>query len=147
MTFQDARDGLLIADTHIYNGIFHNTINSIMNARGIPTSGLYKIAIKPDQNQKDLPFEFDIAQNYPNPFNPSTTISYTLPGEGKVTIMIYNIMGQEVKTLVDEVQASGIHSVVWQGINVHGIEVASGMYFYNVKFGGNSITKKMILMK
>jgi flagellar hook assembly protein FlgD len=61
--------------------------------------------------------------------------------------MVYNIMGQEVKTLVDEVQASGIHSVVWQGINVHGIEVASGMYFYNVKFGGNSITKKMILMK
>ena len=56
-------------------------------------------------------------------------------------------MGQEVKTLVDEVQASGIHSVVWQGTNVHGIEVASGMYFYNVKFGGDSITKKMILMK
>jgi len=145
MTFQDAHDGLLIADTHIYNGLFHNTINNIMNARGIPTSGLYKIGAQ--QNQIIVPSKFEIEQNYPNPFNPSTTISYTLPGEGKVTIMVYNIMGQEVKTLVDEVQASGIHSVVWQGTNVHGIEVASGMYFYNVKFGGDSITKKMILMK
>ena len=147
MTFQDARDGLLIADTHIYNGIFHNTINNIMNARGIPTSGLYKIGTNPDQNQKSLPFEFDIAQNYPNPFNPSTTISYTLPEEGKVIIKIYDIMGREIKILADEVQAGGMHSVVWEGRNIFGNVVASGMYFYNIRFGGISITKKMILMK
>jgi Zn-dependent metalloprotease len=145
MKFQDARDGLLIADYHIYNSMFHNIINSIMNARGIPTSGLYKIGT--EQNQIIVPSKFEIAQNYPNPFNPSTTISYTLPEEGKVTIRVYDIMGREVKTLADEVQTSGIHSVVWQGMNMYGIEVASGMYFYNVRFGGNSITKKMVLMK
>jgi Zn-dependent metalloprotease len=145
ITFQDARDGLLIADTHVYNGIFHNTINSIMNAREIPYSGLYKIGA--EQEQAVLPSEFDIAQNYPNPFNPTTKISYALPDEGRVTIKIYDSMGREVNTLTDEAQNGGMHSVVWKGKNMHGNEAASGIYFYMIRYEGKSYTKKMMLMR
>ncbi|MDZ4122444.1 MAG: FlgD immunoglobulin-like domain containing protein, partial [Candidatus Cloacimonadaceae bacterium] len=85
--------------------------------------------------------------NYPNPFNPSTTISYSVPADGKVTLSIYNAKGQLVNTLVSEHKTQGNYQVLWQGKDANGRSVASGLYFTRLVSGGKSITHKMLLMK
>jgi hypothetical protein len=95
-------------------------------------------------------------QNYPNPFNPTTTISFSVTqnavsgsdGSSFVTLDIYNLKGQKVKTLVNEVLPAGEHSVVWDGKNANNKAVASGIYFYNLKVGNKSLAiKKCLLLK
>jgi hypothetical protein len=81
-------------------------------------------------------------ENYPNPFNPSTTISYALLEEGKISIKIFDALGREIKTLVNETVSKGEHSVVWDGT-----DYASGIYFYRIEFKGKAIYKKMMLLK
>ena len=91
----------------------------------------------------NIPTEYEIYQNYPNPFNPVTLIKYQIPVNNNfVEIKIYNILGKEVKTLVNEVQNSGIHEVEFNASNL-----SSGVYFYTLKAGSYSATKKMIFMK
>jgi len=85
--------------------------------------------------------------NYPNPFNPETTINFSVKENAPVAIEIYNVKGQLVKTLVNEVKAAGNHSVVWTGQDNSGRAVTSGVYFYKMSTGKFSSTKKMILMK
>jgi subtilisin family serine protease len=85
--------------------------------------------------------------NYPNPFNPETTISFTLKNPGHVTLDIFNLKGQKVKTLINEYKASGRHDIVWNGTDQNNSNVASGIYFYKMRNGKYSSTKKMILMK
>ncbi|MBI9031046.1 T9SS type A sorting domain-containing protein, partial [bacterium] len=87
------------------------------------------------------------AINYPNPFNPETTISYDISKSGHVTVEIYNIKGQKVKSLLQENQEAGQHSVIWKGDNNEGKRVSSGSYFYRVKSGDEEIVNKMMLMK
>jgi tetratricopeptide (TPR) repeat protein len=81
-------------------------------------------------------------QNYPNPFNPSTTISYTIPEDGKVLLKVFDVLGREVTTLLDGFSSAGKHSVVWDGSTS-----ASGVYFYSVTFKGKTLNKKMLLVK
>ncbi len=91
---------------------------------------------------------FTLYQNYPNPFNPQTTISYQLPVNANVTINIYNMLGQEVRTLINENKSAGYHSVVWNGKDNSGQWVTSGIYFYQLKTGSDlSETKRMMLLK
>ncbi|PKN79592.1 MAG: hypothetical protein CVU48_04890 [Candidatus Cloacimonetes bacterium HGW-Cloacimonetes-1] len=85
--------------------------------------------------------------NYPNPFNPETTISYSVKEASPVTIEIYNVKGQVVRTLVSETKASGNHTTVWNGKDNNGRNVTSGVYFYKMNAGKYSSTRKMILMK
>ncbi len=85
---------------------------------------------------------FELDQNYPNPFNPSTTISYSIPKEGYVTLKIYDILGNEVSTLVSDRQTAGNYKIEFNGENL-----SSGIYFYTLRHGRFSSTKKMILMK
>jgi len=85
--------------------------------------------------------------NYPNPFNPSTTISFSVAVDGNVAIDVYNIKGQHVKTLVNRVFASGVHSVVWNGLDESGRGVGNGVYFYRMTADGVTQTRKMLLMK
>lgn len=87
------------------------------------------------------------AWNNPNPFNPSTTISYRLPQSGKVSLVIYNVLGQEVNRLVNERQNAGVYSISWDGRDASGKTVASGMYFYRLQVEDDWITRKMILLK
>lgn len=91
--------------------------------------------------------EFSLSQNYPNPFNPVTNISFTIPRSLPVTLKIYNIRGQEVKTLVNEVKPAGTHVVQWDALDNRGIRVASGVYVYTLKAGDYVETKKMTLLK
>jgi ligand-binding sensor domain-containing protein len=91
--------------------------------------------------------QFELQQNYPNPFNPQTTIRYNLIKNEKVTIEIYNICGQKIKTLVDQQKSAGKHSVVWDGKDAENRKLPSGVYFYRCITGASSITKKLVLVK
>jgi hypothetical protein len=88
------------------------------------------------------PTSFALAQNYPNPFNPSTSISYSLAKLGNVNLTVYDLLGNEVAQLVNEVQSAGKHTVQFDGSNL-----ASGVYFYRLNTGSELITKKMMLLK
>jgi len=93
------------------------------------------------------PATFTLRQNSPNPFNLQTTISYSLPENSEVTIDVYNISGQKVRTLVNGFQTAGYKTVTWDGTNDSGQPVSSGVYFYRIKAGESSQTKKMTLLK
>jgi methionine-rich copper-binding protein CopC len=96
---------------------------------------------------KAIPEEFKLSNNYPNPFNPTTTINYQLPKSSKVVITVYDLLGHRVKTLVNKNMEAGYYSVIWNGKNESGKTLSSGTYFYHIKAGKNSATKKMLLMK
>jgi hypothetical protein len=96
----------------------------------------------------DVPTDYALNQNYPNPFNPSTTIEYLLPTAQQVSVKVYNLMGQEVRTLVDgQMMPEGRHQTVWDGRNSEGATVASGTYLYTLEYGDVRLTKSMVLIK
>lgn len=95
-----------------------------------------------DEETTGIIFHYSLDNNYPNPFNPTTTINYSLASSGKVNISVYNILGQEVATLVNKYQHAGEHRVVWNG---HGL--SSGVYIYRLRSNDFVQTKKMMLMK
>ena len=95
----------------------------------------------------NMPDEFKLSQNYPNPFNPETNIRFQLPEASKVTLKIYNILGQEIKTVVSKNLDAGYHTVKWDGTNDFGLKVASGVYIYQVKAGSFIASKKMVFLK
>ncbi len=120
-------------DTYTFN------VNDLL---GVPARG--SAAVK----------DYYLSQNYPNPFNPSTTIRYELPAPSTVRIRIYNILGQEVRTLVNQAQAAGQRAAIWDSRNNFGRVVSSGVYFYRIEakgLSGNNVSfssvKKMLLLK
>jgi hypothetical protein len=88
------------------------------------------------------PVKFELAQNYPNPFNPVTTIEYSIPKPGRVTLIIYNLLGQTVATIVDENKEAGVHRIQFNGKDLN-----SGAYFYRLTSGRFTQTRKLLLMK
>ena len=107
---------------------------------GIPT----------DMTEEDvvfLPTDFQLKQNYPNPFNPETTIEYRLPEDGRVTLFIYNMMGQAVRRLVDAEKNAGYYRVVWDGCSDIGNRVVSGVYVIHIRAGSFSQTRKLVLVQ
>jgi len=97
--------------------------------------------------QEPLPQSTEIVGSYPNPFNPTTTIRYALREDGQVTLKIHNILGEEVKTLLNEFQAAGTKSVTWDGTNNLGDQVSSGLYFVRLVAGDVVRTQKLVLTK
>jgi FlgD Ig-like domain len=93
------------------------------------------------------PTEYSLSQNYPNPFNPETTIEYTLPKPAFVKLKVYNLFGQEVKTLVNEFQQTGVKLVVWDGQDNLGQVVTSGVYIYRIDAGEFTKSARLILLK
>ena len=93
-------------------------------------------------NQKDLPVNFNLYQNYPNPFNPITNINYSIPYQSKVVLKIYDVLGNEIETLVNEEKLIGSYEVEFAGRGL-----ATGVYFYQLRAGSFVETKKMILIK
>jgi len=123
------------ASTQVITGFFADT-----SFRG---------AILAVNDPEELPRVYTLAQNYPNPFNPSSTVRYTLPVESRVTVTVYNVLGQLTAVLVDEVQHAGVQSVNWNAAGA-----ASGIYFYrlhavSIGSSGESFTqvRKMLLVK
>jgi len=107
-----------------------------------PTKGAANSTTVVETNQATIPTKFALYQNYPNPFNPTTTISFSIPAKQKVTLTIFNTLGQKIITLVDDILPAGKHSVQWQAE-----DVPSGFYFYQLKSGSYIATKKMILLR
>lgn len=97
--------------------------------------------------QDETPAAYKLAQNFPNPFNPSTTIMFDMRAKGHVSLKIYNVAGQLVRTLVNGVKDAGHHKLTWDGRNNSGVSVASGVYFYKMETQDFSQTKKMIMLR
>ena len=135
---------------------FHPTSPETLYA-GTYGSGLYKTLEETgveEEQEAQLPEKISLYQNYPNPFNPTTTIHYTVHGSQfmvhspiHTTLTIYNVLGQKVRTLVDEFKLPGEHRVIWDGKDEKGNPVSSGVYFYKLKVGDFSQVKKMLLIK
>jgi len=98
-------------------------------------------------NAAGIPEETALAQNYPNPFNSQTTISLTVPRRSKVALRSYNVLGQLVRTLADEVREPGVSVLPWDGRDHKGVQVASGVYFYRLETEGAILARKLVLVK
>jgi hypothetical protein len=99
-----------------------------------------------------IPAEYALKQNYPNPFNPKTKIEFSLPVAADVQLVVYNILGQEVVSLINEQKSAGNHSIFWNADDSKGIKLSSGIYLYKLKATGNDGSefqeiKKMVLLK
>lgn len=116
------------SDTQITSGFLADTLFSGM--------------IVDIKNQEQLPVSYSLWQNYPNPFNPSTTIRFDLPKESRVTLIVYNLLGQEVMTVIDEVRTAGKYDV-----RLDGSCLSSGVYFYRLTAGEFISTKKLLLIR
>ena len=108
----------------------------------IDRDGSFKYSQSVEVEVETAPHIFSLSQNYPDPFNPTTNIIYSLRSDGKVRLAVYDILGNEVGVLVNGVQTAGSHQVMFSGSNL-----ASGIYFYKLESSGQTIIKKMILMK
>ncbi|MDF1546075.1 MAG: T9SS type A sorting domain-containing protein, partial [bacterium] len=135
------------------NQVGFDPIDSLMT-RVIEFFGLgFKTGVAEDRSRAVLPQSFTLEQNYPNPFNPSTNISYTIKkkpgtkGPIKSKLAIFNLLGREVRVLVDQFQSPGRYSVSWDGLTTQGTKASSGIYFYRLTFGDQSQTRKMVLLK
>lgn len=117
-----------------------SSVQSQLNALGINCD----VGIS---NQEKNIKSFELNQNYPNPFNPNTVISYSLSVSSFISLKIYDALGKEVATLINQMQNAGEYSVEWNGRNISGSVLPSGMYFYKLETEGNSETRKMILLK
>lgn len=103
--------------------------------------------LKDEHRSFNRPQDFALAQNYPNPFNPSTMIQYELPRAVHVQLAIYNLLGEKVRTLIDEKESAGVKQITWDGRNDRGEAVSSGVYLYRLQVGEFVLTKKMALLR
>jgi len=127
-------------DKELQEGDYTYRLKQIDFDSSVHYSGLVNVSVK-------LPAEFNLSQNYPNPFNPSTTINFSLPQKQMVKLIVYDILGKEVKTLVNGEKDAGSYNVQWNGTNNNGVNVSTGIYIYRITAGSFIQEKKMILMK
>jgi hypothetical protein len=126
-------DSMIYTIAFVQNDVNKEVLNSfkaIDNITGIPV------------NTEIIPEKYSLSQNYPNPFNPATRIKFTVPEEGSVTLKVYNMVGAEVKTLVEGVHKAGEYNIYFDGS-----DFSSGVYFYTLKTDKFTATRKMILIK
>ncbi len=107
----------------------------------------YDVSVDPGPEDKPIPTDFALMQNYPNPFNPETTIEYHLSRSSVVTLEVFNVLGQHIRTLANGPQAAGAYTVVWNGMDQAGLPMASGVYFCRFQADDFSSTRSMMLLK
>ena len=129
------------AATYTIENIFAKTTNPTFGYDWTPPDMPTSIG-ENGNGRSVIPENYKLGQNYPNPFNPTTTIQFQTPQAGKVKLILYNTLGQEVKTLISGYMAAGYHSV-----ELNAASLASGVYFYRLEAGKFSNVKKMVLMK
>lgn len=118
---------------------------SIQDIRKITFDSL-SVGVK-DEKMLNVIKSFTLLQNYPNPFNPTTTIVYELPKAGIVDVKVYDINGRLVRSVLEEHQEMGVHQILWDSKNDAGASVASGVYFYQIRFNQSVLSRKMLLLK
>lgn len=133
----DSRLTQVVTETYA-NGQYTNSQRASYAYEGIPLG---------TEDNASIPVKFKLNQNYPNPFNPITSISFELPEESIVSIKIYNSLGDEIKTLINEFRPIGQYQINWDGTNNTGEIVSGGTYFYQLKVGEFTQTRKMVLLK
>ncbi|MEK9136686.1 MAG: Omp28-related outer membrane protein [Bacteroidota bacterium] len=121
----------------------NNTDKKVQQVEFVEVSSLTSVG----EPVNGVPTTFAISQNYPNPFNPRTAVDYAVSQQSFVSIKVYNLLGQEVRTLVSEEKALGVYKAEWDGRDNVGREVPSGMYMYKMIAGSFSETRKMLLLK
>jgi hypothetical protein len=104
-------------------------------------------SVKDPPIRETIPETFGLFQNFPNPFNPTTTISFAFPNKNHVNLSIFNLQGKLVKILINDTLDKGYKQTTWDGTDSQGNPVSSGVYFYRLKAGGRTLTKKMVLLK
>ncbi len=131
-----------------------NSVDGLTQLQGKVVSGGRINAVRALANTLDvsepnqvLPSLYVLGQNYPNPFNPTTTIEYSLPSQTKVTIEVFNVIGQKVRTLVNETMSAGSYQTEWNGTDDKGSSVSTGVYLYRLSAGEVVQMKKMLLLK
>ncbi len=143
---QTAKDSMEITGTWYYCPPYdYDTLPRPHPVETMPDMGAYEyqLLVGIEENLSSLiPEEYSLTQNYPNPFNPGTTIEFALPTPGYVTFSIYNILGEQVATLVSEYLTAGSYKYEWDAS-----ELTSGVYFYRIQTGSFVETKKMVLLR
>jgi Secretion system C-terminal sorting domain len=125
----------------LFPGYFNINIELISDYWVFWTDSIQLIVTGVDEDELQ-PLTYQLEQNYPNPFNPSTTFRYSIPTQSKVVMKVYDILGNEIATLMDEEKPVGTYELTWNAANL-----SSGIYFYQLKAGNYVETKKMILLK
>ena len=115
-------------------------------------SEVIRVIINPDptsveQISDEIPLTFRLDQNYPNPFNPETSINYAITQSGRVKLSIYNLRGQKILNLINQIQAAGEYRVTWNGNDKRGVRVSSGIYVYRLEVNDTSVNRTMTLLK
>lgn len=118
------------------------SIDNLFGEDSLGVKTIYDVFDITSVPSQEIPSRFQLSQNYPNPFNPTTRIKFALPKESNVTLNIYNLLGQEVETLISKVMSVGYHTVDFNATNL-----PSGMYVYRIEAGNFVQSKKMLLMK
>ncbi|KAA3611038.1 MAG: T9SS C-terminal target domain-containing protein [Calditrichaeota bacterium] len=140
-------DSLFLSSSN-FSG-FDTLLVSVADDSGSVVMDTFVVEVEKATGLEDLniPVKFSLKQNYPNPFNPTTLIVYSIPKSSDVSLVVYDILGQEVVSLVNKNQKVGTHQVVWNGRDNSNNPVSSGMYFYKIKADNFEQSKKMVLMK
>ncbi len=151
MPYQGLKDSTTIYNITWNGSAYDTTVSKIRNPKAWALR-ILEADMGTGVKAKDLtiitPEDYELAQNYPNPFNPTTTIRFSLPVRNNISLVVYDMLGREVKTLIaNQSFAKGSYEVQWDGTNNLGAKVASGNYIYTLKFGNFQISKKMTMLK
>jgi hypothetical protein len=146
--------GAMVSDSsyHLVGTVGQPVISEAQNSSHSNHVGFWYLRRHPviagdEQTPISVPMEYRLEQNYPNPFNPETEIRFQLPQAGLVVIKIFNILGEEIRTLADAQYDAGYHRVRWDGKDKNGKSVASGVYLYQLRAGRFSQVKKMSFIR
>ena len=133
---------------YIVSGVFLNKdFGYVFTDAGLVLRFENQVTRISEPNFSNTPVDFELSQNYPNPFNPTTTIAYSVSETEIVTLKVYNLRGEEVKTLVDGKVNVGKHYVDWDATDNSGQKVTSGLYLYVLKIANQKLSKSMIFLK
>ncbi len=143
----------MLMDCHDYTTLAASNVSPSYNSSGADIAAAQNFVVSsditsvPNVQGVSIPSTYSLGQNYPNPFNPTTQIRFNLTQSDKISLTIYNLLGQKIATIAEGVYQAGSYVVTWNGTNGHGIAVASGVYFYRLSGSSFVITKKMLLLK
>lgn len=135
---------LIMAENYLTSSVWNTFMKSAVVQQGLTRAGFTPVSSVADD--QTAPLTFELEQNYPNPFNPSTVISYQLSSSGPVTLKLFDLLGREVCTVVDEVQSAGKHTITFDASRT-GIQLTSGAYFYQLKAGNIARIRNMMLVR
>lgn len=142
-----------LIDSSVAIALYNYRLKQISTDGSFAYSGTVEIHVLPagvNSDVSQLPETFVLEQNFPNPFNPETLIRYQIPNVGEaiaIELKIYNVLGSEIRTLVQKNQGAGIYQALWDGRDAHGRHVAAGTYIYQLKAGDFSEARKMLILR